>query len=118
MRVVDEKARKGNFHTSPTMALLLAMPLIPASAFAQADDRWADFDIDRLWSVDSTIFVPFHVTETRPLVDALNDGTVDDDTPMLILERNGGVLSLVTTQAAYHHIIQGEMNGEPWMVSF
>jgi hypothetical protein len=29
-----------------------------------------------------------------------------------------GRLALVTDQMAYHHVAQGEIAGEPWMVSF
>jgi hypothetical protein len=25
---------------------------------------------------------------------------------------------LISSQMAYHHVAQGDMNGEPWMVTF
>ena len=30
----------------------------------------------------------------------------------------GKTLVLVSSQMAYHHVAQGEMEGEPWMVTF
>jgi hypothetical protein len=59
---------------------------ILASGALQGQEA-ADFDIDRAYQVDSTVYVPFRV-------------------------------ALVTDQMAYHHVAQGEIAGEPWMVSF
>jgi hypothetical protein len=80
--------------------------------------RWDDLDTARLWLADSTIFVPFQVTGTVPLKQALDDGTLDPDTKLVILERGGNRLALVLVQIAYHHVAQGDLMGEPWMVSF
>jgi hypothetical protein len=30
----------------------------------------------------------------------------------------GNTLVLVSSQMSYHHVAQGEMEGEPWMVTF
>ena len=84
----------------------------------QAGRSAADFDISRAWLRDTTMFEPFRVTETRPLRDALADGEIGEDTPLLVVEHDAGKLALLTTQMAYHHVAQGEMAGEPWMVSF
>jgi hypothetical protein len=34
------------------------------------------------------------------------------------MDHPAGRLAFLTDQMAYHHVAQGEMNGEPWMVSF
>ena len=50
--------------------------------------------------------------------EALASGDVREDTPVLVMEGATGVLALLTRQMCYHHLAQGEMAGEPWMVSF
>lgn len=76
------------------------------------------FDIDRAFLSDRTIFQPFQVEDTQPLKAALEEGLLGKTTPLLVMEREAGRLALVTDQMAYHHVAQGEMAGEPWMVSF
>jgi hypothetical protein len=76
------------------------------------------FDIARAWIVDSTMFEPFVVTETRRLRDVLDDETIHEGTPILVLDHPAGRLALLTEQMVYHHAAQGDINGEPWMVSF
>ena len=34
------------------------------------------------------------------------------------MEHHAGRLAFVMDQLAYHHVAQGELRGEPWMVSF
>lgn len=102
------------------LALLPLLALLtPVRSHAQEPaSSDGSFDISRAWISDSTIFEPFHVTETRPLREALADGAVHEDTPLLVMEHEAGKLALLTEQMAYHHIAQGKMAGEPWMVSF
>lgn len=45
-------------------------------------------------------------------------GYLQAQTRVLIMEHSKGRLALVTDQMAYHHTAQGEIDGEPWMVSF
>jgi hypothetical protein len=68
--------------------------------------------------MDTTRFQPFNVSETRALREALDDEAVHEDTPLLVLEQATGTLALLVEQMAYHHVAQGVMAGEPWMVSF
>lgn len=77
-----------------------------------------EFDISRAALTDSTVFEPFVVRETRSLSAALNEGIVDRDTRLLVFETPEGPLALVTAQMAYHHLAQGDVAGQPWMVSF
>ena len=77
-----------------------------------------DFDPDRAMLSDAPMFDAFYPTEYESLVDALDDRRVDDDTALLVLEQGGSTLTFLTMQMSYHHIAQGELAGEPWMVSF
>ena len=36
----------------------------------------------------------------------------------MVMVRGGQHLALSTMQMSYHHVAQGELAGEPWMVSF
>jgi hypothetical protein len=76
------------------------------------------FDASRAWLSDKDEFEPFYVKVTRPLREALACGDVREDTPILVMEHDAGALALLTQQMSYHHLAQGEMAGEPWMVSF
>lgn len=99
----------------PVLSLCLAAGLaaLPArAAFPQ------DFDIGRAAINDTTVFAPFMVTSLTRLRDALDNHTVDEDTPMLVFDTRAGSVALVTAQMTYHHAAQGEIAGEPWMVSF
>ena len=95
-------------------AVLLALPALVA---AQQSGKPV-FDRSRAWLVDSTIFAPFQVTTTTLLRDALAKGTLENETNLLVLEERGVRLALVTSQMAYHHVAQGDIAGEPWMVAF
>ena len=50
-----------------------------------------------------------------PLREARQDGAVDNDTGILVVRGDHGVLALITREMAYHHVAQGELDGEPWM---
>ena len=63
-------------------------------------------------------FVPLRNPNWRSLSAARASGHVSDDTPVLVFEAGGSTLVLVSSQMAYHHVAQGDMNGEPWMVTF
>jgi hypothetical protein len=77
-----------------------------------------EFDAHRALLLRKDIFAPFYVTSTRPLRDALAGGDVHADTPVLVAERDAATMVLLRRQLTYHHVAQGEMGGEPWMVSF
>ncbi len=77
-----------------------------------------EFDVSRATLSDKDEFQPFRVNTTRPLQEALASGNVGEDTQVLAMEGTVGALALLTRQMCYHHVAQGEMAGEPWMVSF
>lgn len=101
-------------------AALLLTASLPLVGNAQADSvpRVPGFDVNRAMLRDGSRFTPFLVEETQLLREALDQGVVDDDTPILVLEREGQRLALITREMMFHHVAQGEMAGEPWMVSF
>jgi hypothetical protein len=82
------------------------------------DTRQPGFDARRALLVRADIFPPFYAETTRPLRDALAGGGVRQDTQVLAAERRTATLVLPTRQLAYHHVAQGEAEGEPWMVSY
>ena len=102
-----------NLESSVSRSIAAALFLtasLPLVGNAQADSvpRVPGFDVNRAMLRDGSRFTPFLVEETQPLREALDQGVVDDDTPILVLEREGQRLALITR----------EMAGEPWMVSF
>ncbi len=106
--------------TAARAAALLLTTMAPAAGVrAQATDG-GGFDEDRAFIADHTIFVPFRVTpeDVGPLRDALEAERIQPDTWLLVMEHHAGRLAFVMDQLAYHHVAQGELRGEPWMVSF
>ena len=80
--------------------------------------RKAGFDAERAFLGSRPIFTPLRDPEFEPLAGALTRGEVQDDTPVLVFQSGGRTLALVSSQMSYHHVAQGEMAGEPWMVTF
>ena len=101
---------------SPFTATLIG--LAASSAVAHAQTGATEFDHSRAILRDSGMFEPFYVEETIPLKEALDNGTLQKDTPLALLHNEAGPLTLVMSQLMYHHLAQGEMEGEPWLVSF
>lgn len=99
----------------PVLSLCLAAALV---VFPARPVLPQDFDLGRAAINDTTVFAPFVVAGTARLRDALDDHTVDEDTPVLVFDTRAGPLALITSQMTYHHVAQGEIAGEPWMVSF
>ncbi|MFV1988338.1 MAG: hypothetical protein ACC682_13740 [Gemmatimonadota bacterium] len=100
------------------IAAMVVAALAAAPVSAQANDD--EFDEARAYVSDETLFVPFRVTDAdvSPLRDVLAGGVVQSDTWLMIMEHDAGRLAMVMDQMAYHHVAQGDLNGEPWMVSF
>ena len=102
------------------VAGLTALPLVMLAAVGDLVGQQAPtFDPDRLYLVDEDTYLPFVVQETIPLSRALDEDMLDGETSVLVMEHpQAGRLALVADQMAYHHVAQGEIAGEPWMVSF
>lgn len=109
-----------------TMPLYLALSLLPLAGVALAGTAEAQeqmkqvpgFEPGRAILSDRWGFDPFPVTTMSSLSTALDEGRVGEETGVLVLTRGDTRLALLTEQMAYHHIAQGELAGEPWMVSF
>ena len=76
------------------------------------------FDTDRaiFWSRPN--FTPLRDPEWQSLRGARRAGDISDETTVVTFDVGGQALVLVSSQMAYHHVAQGEMEGEPWMVTF
>jgi len=76
------------------------------------------FDMGRAIFWESPNFIPLRNPEWQPLRAARRSGAVADDAPVVFFEIGGRTLAFVSSQIAYHHVAQGEIDGEPWMVTF
>ena len=56
------------------------------------------FEMDLFAITQEGFFEPFYVTETQPLRQALDDGTVAGDDRVLVTETAGGRLAVLTDQ--------------------
>ena len=48
----------------------------------------------------------------------ISKAKIADDTHILVAERNGVECAVTLQQMAYHHIAQGTLGGEPFVISF
>ena len=106
-------------HLLPALSFLpLGLALASSGVAQEPVERVPGFEPGRAILGDVWGFDPFRVTTMESLADALEDGRVGEGTPVLVLRRRDASLALLTTQMSYHHIAQGELAGEPWMVAF
>ncbi len=112
-----------------SLASLAVALLLPAAATAQIQipeelpvdpdlPVKAGFDVERAFLGSNPIFTPLRDPEFVSLRQALRDGELEEDTPILVFEAGDRTLTMLTRQMSYHHVAQGEMAGEPWMVTF
>ena len=76
------------------------------------------FDTDRAIFWTRPNFTPLRDPEWQSLRGARRAGDLTDETTVLTFDVQGKTLVLVSSQMSYHHVAQGEMEGEPWMVTF
>ena len=103
------------------LAVIAGAGLISSEVAGQGADqvkKVPGFDPDRARLGERPMFDAFRVSETRSLADALKDGVVRSETPLMVMQREGATFALITTQMAYHHVAQGNLMGEPWLVTF
>jgi hypothetical protein len=60
-------------------------------------------------------FEPFQVSEFGVPLDELS---LPPDLELIVFSRNGMRRALIAREMAYHHVAQGELGGEPYLVSF
>lgn len=101
------------------LAAAVTISLYPAALAAQTPNGTSKpkFDIARLQEIQGQIET-FHVTQTQPLRQALESGTLKEDTRVLVTQTTAGRLALITDQMSYHHIAQGKAGGKEWMATF
>lgn len=78
----------------------------------------ATFDAKRAILSKRDMFRPLAVQRTERLADALRGKKVRGETPVLVLERDGKALALLTSEMIFHHVAQGEWNGTPFLATF
>ena len=76
------------------------------------------FDTDRAIFWARPNFTPLRDPQWQSLQGARRAGKVGDRTTVVTFDVGGRTLVLVSSEMAYHHVAQGEMEGEPWMVTF
>lgn len=74
-----------------------------------------DFDPSRAWLRGPDFFPRFVVPERRT---RLADVTLGDDVELVVAERGGERLALLTRELAHPHMAQGTLGGEPFVVSY
>jgi hypothetical protein len=73
------------------------------------------FDVARATLRGPDAFPRFRITDAGRRLDTVR---LPGSTLLLVLERNGGRRALLRSQMAYHHVAQGEADGEPFVVTF
>ena len=64
-------------------------------------------------------FEPFHVEQTNSLRQSIANGRVRlSKTALLVKPHRKRPLAFLAHQLAYHNVAYGELEGEPWLVSF
>lgn len=61
-------------------------------------------------------FEPFRPQEKNEQL--LAAAHLKSDTELLVFERGGQRRAVILTEAMYHHVVQGELGGEPYLVTF
>jgi hypothetical protein len=101
-----------------TIALLGYVYPTGLAAQSKPSGKKASFDIRRFSPTPAGTFETFYVTATQPLKEAMEAGTLKEDTRVLVTETAAGRLALLTDQMAFHHLAEGNAGGKDWMVSF
>lgn len=76
------------------------------------------FDASRAALSNVDLFEPFRVTTTRLLRDALASEDVSASAQVLMTHRGPWTLTLLVREMSLYHVAQGEIAGDPWMVTF
>ena len=76
------------------------------------------FDRARLITADQHLFSSFTARETLALADALRAGTLAADAPLVLATVGCQTVAVLLDQLAFHHVIQGELDGQRWAMTF
>jgi hypothetical protein len=107
------------------LALVMLFPMLAASQGSASTPvdlpngpAKPGFDITRFRNAGNGTFKTFFVTTTEPLLRALKDGKVAEDTRLLVTETAKGKLALIMDQMAFHHAAQGQAGDKDWFATF
>lgn len=76
------------------------------------------FDAERAILKTEDMFKPFNVSKTQHLGTALANRHINEDTEILLLNHPDEQIAFIKSEMAYHHVAQGHIAGEPYLVSF
>jgi hypothetical protein len=76
------------------------------------------FDSSRARLNKKDMFQRFTVKGSEPLAKAVEQKKINSDDQILIVERSGESLAFAVSQIIYHHVAQGELAGQPYLVTF
>ncbi len=73
------------------------------------------FDATRAKLKDPDMFERYRVPDR---CESLREAGLSNDTDVMLVKRGGETRAFLLRQLAYHHLAQGDLAGEPYMVSF
>lgn len=73
------------------------------------------FDVRRAMLKNPDLFARFVVPETAV---KLAEIPLPGNEQLIVFERSGKKRALLVRQMAYHHVAQGELAGEPFLIAF
>lgn len=77
-----------------------------------------NFDPNKAVLKNKSFFKPFNVKDFMNVKELLKSNKINKEEEILIFEVNKKYYGLKTVQMFYHHIAQGVIDNEPFMVSF
>jgi hypothetical protein len=76
------------------------------------------FDETRAQLSKKDKFQRFNVKKGESLKTAVREKKISEEAQILIVEWNNERLAFAIHQIAYHHVAQGELKGQPYLVNF
>jgi hypothetical protein len=78
------------------------------------------FDISRARLMKKELFKRFQVKNENihRLANLLDKNKISPLDELLVVERNDKHLAFLVSQIAYHHVAEGKLEGEPYLVAF
>jgi hypothetical protein len=74
-----------------------------------------EFDVDRAQLAGKAVFKPFRPDDRDIPVE---DAKLKPGTKLLVFERGKERRALLFDEMVYHHVAQGTLDGEPYVVTF
>lgn len=81
-------------------------------------DDYMNFDESKAVLKEKSFFKPFSVKKFVDAKELIEGNKINLDEGILIFKTNDKYYGFKTIQMYYHHIAQGEIENEPFMVSF